>query len=506
MAREIVELRKPYNKTFLLDNGHRWFVTVLSTQLHLADKTPVDCAVRASAGVWTVGRNAWDYALGRPDDKPEDGWTSFGVGNNRIRFRLLGIGYLHWPTRTWQPIVGAPTYDRAKLRSINRPLILGPQGAEVELYPVGLTEWTGFWSIAGDNVWMRQRVEGRILKEEVGLSQRARAWIGQNARPTTPANETFLSLLYELDPHEVYRWYQVGRVLDINSGFDDLAGAIELRTAANNLLAQMPQSTAHVDVGGLGMARINLRKRIWRDPVSGRFFLALGARVDELAQLPEGELVFDPTYSSQVATADTLVRAGAPDTEYGGDLALGVWDSGEGPSLLTFDLSGIPASPTVTDGALTLWTGAYSWDGLTDVFAHRILAANSAWIENCTWNYAVPSTTRWAGDTGSDGGADAGCSVADTDYHATDMFTGNLSGVENTQNDLADADAAARTEIENMIAANHGMIVWKKAAQSGHYAYLRSAEYATAGERPLLMIEYTVAAAGNPWYYYAQMQ
>ena len=498
MARELVELRNPYNTTFLLDSGQRHFVTVLGTQLHLADKTPVDCAVRPSAGVWTVGANDWDYTLGRPDDKPEDGWTSFGVGQDCIRFRLAGIGYLHWPTRTWQRIVDAPTYDRAKLRSINRPLILGPQGAEAELYPVGLAEWTGLWNIAGDNVWMRQRVEGRILKEEVGLSQRARVWIATNARPTTPATETFFGLIYELDPHKVYRWYQAGHALDIDAGFDDLAGMVELRTVTNDLLARMPQSSAHVDVADPSIADTNvpLRKRIWRDPTTGRFFLALGARVDELARLPEGTLVFDPTYETQpdaAAGKDTYVDGDSPTSTnataadlYLGHLTGDPLDWTDRHVFVRFDLATVEGVEH-TAATYYFYNAVADWTNRGNQYAYRILPANNAWIEACSWNYAVPSSVRWAGDSGSDGGPDAGCSQSGTDFDATMLGTVNCGNSDEAVGkewsipwDL--------TEFGEMVSANHGFIQYSSATGLA----MCSSDHATAAYRPKLVVDYAV--------------
>ncbi len=116
---------------------------------------------------------------------------------------------------------------------------------------------------------------------------------------------------------------------------------------------------------------------------------------------------------------------------------------------------------------------------------HAILAANSAMVEGATWDYAVPSTVRWAGDTGANGGTDAGCSVAGTDYNATAL--GTLQYLANTVADTVHEVELSVAQMQAMVAANHGMILFRTA--SGVFNF-HSSSATTAGLRPKLVIDY----------------
>ncbi|MBI2326254.1 four helix bundle protein [Candidatus Collierbacteria bacterium] len=154
-----------------------------------------------------------------------------------------------------------------------------------------------------------------------------------------------------------------------------------------------------------------------------------------------------------------------------------------------FDLTSIPAGSTITSATMTLWT--YSTSGSGNLNIYRILAANSAWTEaGSTWNYAVASSTRWAGDTGSDGGSDAGGSVSGTDHSSTLMGSVALTNGEaaNTQKDIT----LNTTEFTTMFANNYGLYARK---DSGGYGIFYSSDYTTdTTKRPKLVVNYTTSS------------
>jgi hypothetical protein len=155
-------------------------------------------------------------------------------------------------------------------------------------------------------------------------------------------------------------------------------------------------------------------------------------------------------------------------------------------SLLWFDLSSIPAGSTINSASLYLANASQSLRTFT---LHRILPANSGWVHTCNWNYRVPSTTRWAGDTGSDGGTDAGCSVSGTDYAAAVMCSMTFLSTDVTG--TFKQFVLDTTEVANMLANNHGMIIVR--VDTNAIFGLQSSEHATAGLRPKLEIDYTAA-------------
>lgn len=188
------------------------------------------------------------------------------------------------------------------------------------------------------------------------------------------------------------------------------------------------------------------------------------------------------------AGVDTCICGGASaDNNYGTNAVLYVRSSEPWRSLIKFDLSGIPAGSTIFSATLSLWT-AQQRAGTGTVTAYRILPANSAWTEaGATWNHAVHNTSHWAGDAGQDGGADAGCSVSGTDYSATTLGSTDFADgeVADTQHDIA----LNASEMQNMLAANHGMVLGRTAGT--RYMEVWSSDYAVDGtKRPKLVVYY----------------
>lgn len=162
---------------------------------------------------------------------------------------------------------------------------------------------------------------------------------------------------------------------------------------------------------------------------------------------------------------------------------------------IKFDLSSIPAGSTVSSAILSLWnSGTNTQNRTLNVFS--ILSANSGWVEGLTWNYAVPSTVRWAGDTGADGGSDAGGSVSGTDYNGTAIgsFTYTANNPADTEHQVTLNNAAVEAWING---ANYGMVIIRNDTVNSNLG-LRTSDYATDGtKRPKLVIEYT-APGGQP--------
>jgi len=109
------------------------------------------------------------------------------------------------------------------------------------------------------------------------------------------------------------------------------------------------------------------------------------------------------------------------------------------------------------------------------------------------WDYAT-GTTRWAGDTGGDGGTDAGCSVSGTDYNGTSMggwtyTSGDAAGVEY-------AVALNTAQFTSLVSANYGLVA--RSGDADWKSAIASSDHATTGYRPKLVVEYTEAGGGTP--------
>jgi len=310
MPHEMIERRLSYSKTWDLGRRKRLTENICGTPLHMADGDDVDFrparANNAALDGWRITQGNWHYALGKPGDKATDGWVGFGglAGRNWFKWRLLKLGYLHWPTRAWQDIGGAPTYDRADLNHVYKPVTFGPEGAKVDCYPTSVVTWANIWSIAGTGIDIRWLLDGRQLREKVAIPQTSRDWIQANRPPGTPIAETYFGFVFELDASDIPRWWRAGFPLD-SSGDNDVTGPLEMRTALNEILAVMPISTASVT--GVEGSERQIRKRLWRD--GSRLYLLLGLPVATVMKMPQGELVFDPTVDESVGqSSDDCVR------------------------------------------------------------------------------------------------------------------------------------------------------------------------------------------------------
>ena len=89
--------------------------------------------------------------------------------------------------------------------------------------------------------------------------------------------------------------------------------------------------------------------------------------------------------------------------------------------MMRFDMAHLAGRTASGDGTLDLYNSTVVAAGRS--FALHRMIANSGWVEGFTWNYAVPSTVRFAGDTDNNGGDNAGGSVAGTDYETTAFAT-----------------------------------------------------------------------------------
>jgi hypothetical protein len=283
---------------------------------------------------WRVVSNSWHYALGKdiPNHGDEDGWVAFGGrrGQHWFKFRLLRLGYLHWPTRAWQDVGGAPDYSRGRLTQEVHSTEFPVVGASVSAATVAT--WGSIWRTPfGGKLDVLWKLHGYGLKEEIVINQAGRDWIAANRPPSTPAAETWFGFVFELDWSEIPRIYRQGVLKQATDDYADDGEGIELRDSLDRLLAFMPISEAYVeDVDEpYNSPTVPLRKRFWHE--GGKHYLLVGVRVPELNALPVGDLRFDPTVDEEVVLGSDDAREGAlgvvtlTGTILGG-AALDVWN------------------------------------------------------------------------------------------------------------------------------------------------------------------------------------
>jgi hypothetical protein len=211
----------------------------------------------------------------------------------------------------------------------------------------------------------------------------------------------------------------------------------------------------------------------------------------------------DPTFTDgfggdETTYIDTYVNGdgGNADTNFGGDGWLQFYDGGGAAKhhpLLLFDVSSL-AGASVSTASLFLYELGWGGDTYTPSI-HRILASNSAWTEtDATWNYAVATSARWAGDSNNNGGPDAGCGQSGDDYNAVTMGTMSANG-DNVDGTEYETDLSV-TQVQSMIDdGDYGMVIVNSI---NNVNYCHSSDSGTNASRPKLVIIYTAGVTVEP--------
>lgn len=388
---------------------------------------------------WLIQQGPWHYALGQPSDKATDGWVGFGgrQGQHWLKYRLARLGYLHWPTRAWQNIGGAPTYSRANLSQTTQTLTVGPEGAESTVNVAASATWSGLWTTpGGGDVSISWHAEGRRLKEEIVVNAAARTWVAANRKPTTKARETFFGLVFQLDLSDVPAWARKsGAALSLTDDNDDNDADGEAwagKDALGRALFLLPIDS--LTIPGTETS-VRLRKRIWND--NGTYYLLVGIRCDALAALPAGDLVFDPTLTldegESGADMDTFILSSMTTANNG--TSQDIWCGGSGAtastvtrSLIRFDLSSLDDT-TITSADLSLRAieGAAAnlsiYRGLTQWYeGDADLDTPSG--DGSTWALRNNNgSVAWAGGAGGAAGSDWQTTATDTQTASSNVFT-----------------------------------------------------------------------------------
>lgn len=449
----------------------------------------------------------WHYALGRDVEGPLanlDGVVGFGgrQGQHWLKFRLARVGYLHWPTRTWDDIGGAPTYDRADLSRQVDTLSVGPEGAEVSLNVGGVATWADIWpQIPAGALDISWRVDGRQLKEEITVNRAAREWIQANRPPATPASETWFGFVFRIDPSDIPRWDINGTPQDPNGDFTDDDGNVTIRDTLDRLLGFMPVSWAYSEEYGteeLQRDTVRLRKRIWHDP-DGNYYLLVGARVDQLNAMRPGAIVFDPTWDTSLegwGDKDNMLYAGGnAANNYGTYPEIWVQDSDTVRMIVEFDISGIPSDATCDSATLYLYAAAnnepdrdFYWN------VYSIASGDHDWPEgtkqgaggagDSCWNYkdqTPASETAW--DTTIGGGP------PDHEIAVIGSFSQSSGGSIGDEHSTV-LTAARVQDWFGSPNENYGIVgVWTSSGTARFQA--ASSDHGTSGYHPKLVVEYT---------------
>ena len=197
------------------------------------------------------------------------------------------------------------------------------------------------------------------------------------------------------------------------------------------------------------------------------------------------------TYSSQpdgAAGTDTRITSSTPDTNSGTVAYLHIGEDNTSSSirrtLITFDLSSIPADATINSATLSLWQEADLSDNNRTL---RVYRSKRAWVETqATWNiYSTGNSWQTAGGFGAN------------DTEQTDIGSRAFTSTEANGEKQWTLTASAIQEMVAGTFANNGFMVKADTETNDLYRFW-SSDYTTAAERPKLVIDYTTGATNTP--------
>lgn len=335
---------------------------------------------------WVINNNGWHYALGKSKTgilDNADGVVGFGgrSGQNWFYFRLVNAGYLYVPSGSpalatnFTAIGGNPTYNRANLSSAQNTRNIGGSVINIE----SVAEWHNLWTTPGSGeVYARWRSTGNSLKEEIVINQAARTWITNNAAPVTPANQTYFGFVFKIDMSDIPGRFINDVIQQQDDDFNDSQGPVELRNNLNELLAFMPLDyvivrtlvntgrvqTDESPVMEIQETKIRLRKRFWKD-ADGSNYLSVGALSSDIANMPDGDLIFDPTFNTAISasTDDAIIN-----------------DSAYDDSSTTMLIGGVGVGPLVNYGEGFRFTNVTIPQGATVSSCKLSLTSNGGWL------------------------------------------------------------------------------------------------------------------------------
>lgn len=440
------------------------------------DVTP-ERVINAQFDGWRIVQNSYHYLVGRDIAKDQDGWVGFGGknGNYWLNFRLHSAGYFYPPTESYTALATA-NYDRSKLSRTTKKITV--QGEEIH-------NVTGAkWDEVMPGVDIYWRVSGKDLKEVITLD---RDGFMNLPDPATPKSGTFFGLVFEMDAINIPKWVKKGLQQLFENGFEDSDGVIEMHDDADDLIAFLPIDSAFSVDQQDDDDRVNvrLRKRFYTN--NGRYWMLVGAPINELEALPKGNIAIDPTLELQpdeTSAIDTWNED--PKFDNRGETNFGTsngWHT-QAPmhaaprnAYIKWDLTSIPSGARATSASMTI-TNYYNGAGEGDTYVYPMLFE---WEElELTW-MQYKSGYPWPGSNGGE--------TANVDYDGNTVlahYTGPSSAYQTMTFPITNLTYLQTLFGTNPQNPNYGWVFQTVYGLNNMY----SSNAGTASRRPKLVIEY----------------
>jgi len=254
--------------------------------------TPIDFSFRrinnAKLNGFRMNGGPFHFAIQtRPPTEIQDARGTISYGGRRgrkfIKMRPHRLGYYHMPSDTFTGLTGAP--DFSNFTGSHTSVKRGPKGLEEDFVRGARGGWTDIWP----GVDFEARLSNYGLSQDFIVSQATREAL---PAPTTPANQTWVGILYRLDPGELKFFLKGQRRTELDDDSDD---EVELEDQLEVKLGYLQRGIMYVRRKG---GRVKLRRKIYRR--NGQWWYFYGARVDRVNQnLLAGDIIIDPAITQE---------------------------------------------------------------------------------------------------------------------------------------------------------------------------------------------------------------
>lgn len=250
--------------------------------------------------------NGWKISqVPIPFSLSDAGEVRLSPDNQDVTFRLEEVGWFDWQNEEFTVVSKDPTYDKNLVENISYSREIGP---DVQTLQSDVT-WSSIWE-GIDLLW---KVSSLGVQEKVIMSQQYRQDF-----PEAQTDDSWMAMRFVLDlPEEMEIKLQTALTESQGEYLDEEKWSVY--GLDDKLLAFLPADFAYVDFKDTASGHPQQRKwsklerRLYSD--EGKTWIVVGLPKSELEKLPEGDIVFDPTWQISDTNHDAMSESGTPWAE-----------------------------------------------------------------------------------------------------------------------------------------------------------------------------------------------
>jgi hypothetical protein len=382
---EVIEQRSKTSKTFQNQiNPNKFILETGLTPVHYSDSNYSDKLNEINFSPqliqtnnfdgWQIIQNEWHMKFGKDLMKNQDGWVGFGGlhGSHWFQYRLTNFGIYNDQLGKVQSLYGEPIYNRNNLSQqvYYREFDSNSNKIATELE----INWHNLWpNLPNGEIYLKWRANSTGIKEDVVLTKTARDEVEKLLKSDINSQQ-LIGFFFEVNIDDIPKIYHQDILVNIENGLQIDGEKIEFRDNQDRMIAFLPVDDLIVNNNQIELARQKLTNHFFVDDL-GKLILFVGIPISDFNNLPEGDLIYDPTIDPQVgASADDSFQDNSGVNSYGfTNVHVRATTTDYRHSALRFTVSGVDQGYTINDAWIETYFENTSRDDIhADVYAEDI--------------------------------------------------------------------------------------------------------------------------------------